>query len=342
MKRKLLPLVLFLILLVPSLSAQHFEITLEQKITNSSLIIEGEVVESTPFVSHGKRIYTSHKVLVNQIFYSAASFDEANTNDGYIYITTRGGRTEEMAEIWSHALNLYPGYSGVFFLTPSFYPKLYPNEANYEVYAEKQGFIKASSHPKSNLFKENKSSFKSCNMGGIDIESFTPITAAAGLLDTLSQIVTPNTFQYSGVITITGCGFDDLPEDSLAAYIPSKYRVLFTALDLDTTMVTPFALDYIKWDSTEIVVRVPSIGYQADIFNSDTIPVFGLSASTGKIIVSKPDNNGIETTTEELEGFQIIRAIGAELVDPERIAIRDAKSYCAILLDDNNRRPMRQ
>ncbi len=49
---------------------------------------------------------------------------------------------------------------------------------------------------------------------------------------------------------------------------------------------------------------------------------------------------GIETTAEEWEGFRIIQAIGAELIDPERIAIRDAKSYCAILLDDNNRRPI--
>ena len=58
------------------------------------------------------------------------------------------------------------------------------------------------------------------------------------------------------------------------------------------------------------------------------------------VIDTKVDNDGIETTAEELEGFRIIRAIGAELVDPERIAIRDAKSYCAILLDDNNRRPI--
>ncbi|MDE0932495.1 MAG: type I restriction endonuclease [Novosphingopyxis baekryungensis] len=48
----------------------------------------------------------------------------------------------------------------------------------------------------------------------------------------------------------------------------------------------------------------------------------------------------IETTPEELEGFQIIRAIASELVDPSRIVIRDAKSYCAVLLDDNNRKPL--
>lgn len=44
------------------------------------------------------------------------------------------------------------------------------------------------------------------------------------------------------------------------------------------------------------------------------------------------------TTEEEVAGFNIIRAIGARVVDPKRIIMRDAKSYCAVLLDDNNRR----
>jgi hypothetical protein len=52
------------------------------------------------------------------------------------------------------------------------------------------------------------------------------------------------------------------------------------------------------------------------------------------------ENAGIETTPEEIEGCRIIQAIGAEIIDSERIVMRDAKSYCAILLDDNNRRPV--
>jgi predicted type IV restriction endonuclease len=44
------------------------------------------------------------------------------------------------------------------------------------------------------------------------------------------------------------------------------------------------------------------------------------------------------TTQEEVDGFQIIRAIVSRHVDPKRVVMRDAKSYCAILLDDNNRR----
>lgn len=42
----------------------------------------------------------------------------------------------------------------------------------------------------------------------------------------------------------------------------------------------------------------------------------------------------------ELEAFQVIRAILRPLVKPGRIVIRDAASYCAILFDDNNRKPV--
>lgn len=49
-------------------------------------------------------------------------------------------------------------------------------------------------------------------------------------------------------------------------------------------------------------------------------------------------DDGIVTTDEEVAGHRIIQAIGAECVDVERIVMRDAKSYCAILLDDNNRK----
>ena len=51
-----------------------------------------------------------------------------------------------------------------------------------------------------------------------------------------------------------------------------------------------------------------------------------------------PDDAGVITTEDEIAGFNIIRAIAARVVDPKRIVIRDAMSYCAILLDDNNRK----
>jgi predicted type IV restriction endonuclease len=46
------------------------------------------------------------------------------------------------------------------------------------------------------------------------------------------------------------------------------------------------------------------------------------------------------TTAEEIEGFHIIRAILRPIISSKRIFMRDAQSYCAILLDDNNRKPI--
>ena len=52
------------------------------------------------------------------------------------------------------------------------------------------------------------------------------------------------------------------------------------------------------------------------------------------------EDDGVETTEEEMEGFHIVKAIVREVVAPERIAHRDTKSYMGILLDDNNRKPI--
>lgn len=52
------------------------------------------------------------------------------------------------------------------------------------------------------------------------------------------------------------------------------------------------------------------------------------------------DDSGIVTTLEELEGYQIVRAIACSEVAVERVVHRDTKSYMGILLDDNNRKPI--
>lgn len=52
------------------------------------------------------------------------------------------------------------------------------------------------------------------------------------------------------------------------------------------------------------------------------------------------NDKGIETTEEELEGYHVVKSILREVVSPSRIFIRDTQSYCGILLDDNNRKPV--
>lgn len=52
------------------------------------------------------------------------------------------------------------------------------------------------------------------------------------------------------------------------------------------------------------------------------------------------EKEAVVTTAEELEGLYAVRAILADLVDPERLKPRDVRSYFGILLDDNNRKPV--
>ncbi len=56
--------------------------------------------------------------------------------------------------------------------------------------------------------------------------------------------------------------------------------------------------------------------------------------------VLEEKDTGIDTTQEEIDGFNIVRAILAEVIDVKRIHMRDTKSYCGILLDNNNRKPI--
>ena len=63
-------------------------------------------------------------------------------------------------------------------------------------------------------------------------------------------------------------------------------------------------------------------------------------AEAGKLeeaIIAEPVSN-IETTEEELEGFYIVKSLLRQNVDAKRITYRDAQSYFAILLDNNNRK----
>ena len=53
---------------------------------------------------------------------------------------------------------------------------------------------------------------------------------------------------------------------------------------------------------------------------------------------TKTDENKIVTTDEELEGFMIVKTILRQKISATRVTYRDAQSYFAILLDDNNRK----
>lgn len=52
------------------------------------------------------------------------------------------------------------------------------------------------------------------------------------------------------------------------------------------------------------------------------------------------DEEEVVTTDEEREGYMIVKAIVREFIRPQRVVMRDARSYCAVLVDNNNRKPL--
>lgn len=60
------------------------------------------------------------------------------------------------------------------------------------------------------------------------------------------------------------------------------------------------------------------------------------AVDTEKVTSEQP----IVTTQDEIEAFFVIKAVLRDVVDPKRIHMRDNQTYCSILLDDNNRRPI--
>lgn len=63
-------------------------------------------------------------------------------------------------------------------------------------------------------------------------------------------------------------------------------------------------------------------------------------AETSSASGTSLEQSEIVTTPEEIEGFEIAMEIASREVDRSRIVMRDQKTYCNVLLDNNNRKPL--
>lgn len=73
---------------------------------------------------------------------------------------------------------------------------------------------------------------------------------------------------------------------------------------------------------------------------SEETEIIESDKSTENAPIEKEEDSKIVTTEEELEAYRIVKAICRQKVDVARIVYRDAQTYFAILLDDNNRKPI--
>ncbi|BDC71314.1 type I restriction endonuclease [Prescottella equi] len=104
-------------------------------------------------------------------------------------------------------------------------------------------------------------------------------------------------------------------------------------------LVSKATSQYVSDQVNERLKSALGEGVGRDEIATSNVEVVDIIARDDVLAPEVPDPE-IVTTDEELEGFNIVRAIAVADVAPHRVVYRDSKSYCAVLLDDNNRKPI--
>lgn len=159
------------------------------------------------------------------------------------------------------------------------------------------------------IVKLNKKTF--------DVES---IVNAAGELKYVSQIK-----KVIGLILNEG-------DDDFTKYVASKvYEGVVTqkVRELFSVLIKKGAAQYVN---DQLNIRLKSAMFSTSGIVEDAPS----KESVNEIL----DGDEIETTEDEINAYLIVKAIASKVVSPSRVFIRDSKSYCAILFDDNNRKPV--
>ncbi|MEZ2390472.1 type I restriction endonuclease [bacterium RCC_150] len=130
------------------------------------------------------------------------------------------------------------------------------------------------------------------------------------------------------------------PEDEWIKFLTTRvYTGPYTqrVREQFTTLVSKASKQFLNDQVNERLKKALGTQSSPQIEDSAIAPVVTSEPAAEADLAAAED---IETTLEEIEGYQIVRAIVCSEVKPARVAQRDAKSYFAVLLDDNNRKPI--
>src|SRR5688572_8360351 len=248
----------------PARSSAHAllrEISLQQRVANAELIIEGKVVSKNSFWNADQTmIYTSNRVEITKVFKGTAP-------SGVIDLLTVGGVVEHRKITTDSLLSLEVNETGVFFCeTVRRFRALPPatrGTFRYEAYASKQGFIKydvneqTASDPFQTYHDLKNDLYDVLSPGYYEVRPLkipsTAQPASIGLINAPTAITdfspTTITAGTGSVLTINGSGFGATQGSGTV-----RFR---NADDGGATVVTPLASQYVSWSSTQIQVRVP-------------------------------------------------------------------------------------
>lgn len=164
-----------------------------------------------------------------------------------------------------------------------------------------------------------------------DVEELKKFAKAAFDLDTI--LTTANDLKYTRAIQNRLTEWVVNPPEELVRLISSELlgAKRFTPIIKDQfTLITKRAFEQLIGERINERLK--------GAMTPELVPV--IEQPTQVDSSSGGSESQIVTTAEEIEGFHAVRAILREQVSSKRVVMRDALSYCAILLDDNNRKPI--
>jgi predicted type IV restriction endonuclease len=100
--------------------------------------------------------------------------------------------------------------------------------------------------------------------------------------------------------------------------------------------------DYVSQAIKQFVSDHVNERLQSALNADSSNPVLSSIQEDANEVINEPKSeaNAVETTKEEIEAYFIVKSLVRTAVDSSRIIMRDVQSYCGILLDDNNRKPI--
>lgn len=148
-------------------------------------------------------------------------------------------------------------------------------------------------------------------------------------------LTTASTLKYTGAIK-------KILEEELKN--PSKEFVrFFTAKIYDkklTQQVIEQFTHIVKEARVQFINEQITERLKSALSTNKSTPEIEQAQESDSTVNIQPEKDGIITTQDEIDGYNIVKAILYESVDVDRVIMRDTKSYCGILLDNNNRKPI--
>ncbi len=119
--------------------------------------------------------------------------------------------------------------------------------------------------------------------------------------------------------------------------LPSGSRLTQQRLDQFTELVKTAFHGFVADQINNMLRRAQEINVEP-VDSESTEDDESVTGETPSSTATRSKN--IETTVEEIEAYELVKVIVGSVVDPDRIAMRDQQSYCGVLFDNNNRRPI--